>query len=92
MTADELKSVEDYAGQFFTPEEVALILNLPAEESKQVINDKDSDFMRHHNRGVLLSKAIIRKGIIDMAKNGSGPAQVTAVKMMEEFDLKRISV
>lgn len=92
MTKEELQAVEDYAGQFFTPAEVALILNVPESEAMAMIYDSASEFMRHYNRGVLLTKAIIRKGIIEMAKNGSGSAQVTAIQMMKDFELQRITV
>lgn len=75
MLSEELvKEIEELAGLFFSPEEVELITGC---------NGEDPSFQKAYKRGCLKSEAELRKSIIQLAKDGSSPAQAMANKMVE---------
>lgn len=84
MTPDQLKSVEEKAGYFFSPEEIAIINEYP-----DSFIDRE-DFQRAYKKGRLIKEAALRKSIIDLATSGSSPAQVLAVQIMKDTNLDRI--
>jgi hypothetical protein len=74
LSEEQIKEVEALAELFFSPEEIQLISGVQAE---------DPDFKKAYQRGNLKSEAEIRKSIIQLAKDGSSPAQTLAWKMVE---------
>lgn len=75
MLSEELvKEIEELAGLFFSPEEVELITGC---------NVDDPAFIKAYKRGSLKSEAELRRSIIQLAKDGSSPAQAMANKMVE---------
>lgn len=71
---NQIKEVEELAGLFFSIDEVAFIMG---------VNSQDQTFKKAYDRGSLKSEAEIRKSIIQLAKDGSSPAQAMAWKMVE---------
>lgn len=78
LSEEQLKEVEELAGYFFTEEEIREISG---------ITQKDQAFAQAMRRGQLKAEAEVRKGIVELAKAGSSPAQTLAWKMIE--NLKR---
>lgn len=81
MTEDQIKKVEMYAGYFFAPDEIVLIIGL---DNK--CQTKES-FKNAYKKGKLIMEAAVRKSILDLAVSGSSPAQVLAVKFMDQSKL-----
>lgn len=81
MINEQLVDIENYAGFFFTKEEVQIILNLLDAE----INT--AQFTKAYLRGKLIAEATIRKSIIELAANGSSPAQIIAMKFIDQSKL-----
>ncbi len=78
-----IAEVETYASLMFTRSEIAVILQVDAPELELLIKDPDHPVGKAFNRGRLKREAEIRKGIFDLAQNGSSPAQAFAMKIIE---------
>ena len=75
--------VENYASLMFTKEEIAVILEVDPVQLHTVLEEQDNPAFRAFQRGRLKREAEIRKGIFDLAQNGSSPAQTFAMKLIE---------
>jgi hypothetical protein len=71
----------------FTREEIAVILEVDVAELKSLLQDRESPALRAFQRGRLKREAEVRKGIFDLAQNGSSPAQAFAMKIIENAKL-----
>lgn len=78
LNEEQLNEVEELAGYFFTEEEIREITG---------IQDREPAFAKAMRKGQLKAEAEVRKGIVELAKAGSSPAQTLAWKMIE--NLKR---
>jgi hypothetical protein len=75
LSEEDLKEIEEMAGLFFTEEEVEEITGT-RRDSKE--------WKLAFRRGSLKAEAALRKSIISLANDGSGPAQSMAMKMLEQ--------
>ena len=78
-----ITEVETYASLMFTKEEIAVILEVDPSELKILLKDQDNPVFKAFQRGRLKREAEVRKGIFDLAHNGSSPAQAFAMKIIE---------
>ena len=78
-----ITEVETYASLMFTKEEIAIILEVDPSELKVLLKDRDNPVFKAFQRGRLKREAEVRKGIFDLAQNGSSPAQAFAMKIIE---------
>jgi hypothetical protein len=83
--------IEELGGCFFTPEDIAIILQLDLTEFNGVRFQED-DFRIPYQRGKLLKEAEIRKAILKMAVAGSSPAQMLAKELIDKSVLAAISI
>ena len=83
MTEAFIAELENYASLMFTREEIAIILEVDPMELKTILKIGDSSASRAFQRGRLKREAEVRKGIFDLALNGSSPAQAFAMKIIE---------
>ena len=77
-----LEDLETYASLMFTKSEIAIILEIPEQRFMEVLNDHPPSLVAFQ-RGRLKREAEVRKGIFDLAQNGSSPAQTFAMKLIE---------
>lgn len=81
LTPEQLTQIELYGGYFFSPEEVAIIVGV----------DKDcqtsNEFKNAYRKGKLIQEAAIRKSVCELAIAGSSPAQMAALKFIEQSKL-----
>ena len=77
-----LDDLETYASLMFSKSEIAIILEIPAQTLLEAISDNPAT-LAAFQRGRLKREAEIRKGIFDLAQNGSSPAQTFAMKLIE---------
>ena len=82
-----ITEVETYASLMFTKEEIAVILEVDPSELKVLLKDRDNPVCKAFQRGRLKREAEVRKGIFDLAQNGSSPAQAFAMKIIENAKL-----
>ena len=78
-----ITEVETYASLMFSKEEIAVILEVDPVQLVDLLEDQDNAVFRAFQRGRLKREAEIRKGIFDLAQNGSSPAQTFAMKLIE---------
>ena len=78
-----ITEVEIYASLMFSKEEIAVILEVDPAELAVLLQDQDNPVFRAFQRGRLKREAEVRKGIFDLAQNGSSPAQTFAMKLIE---------
>ena len=67
----------------FSKEEIAVILEVDPAELAVLLQDQDNPVFRAFQRGRLKREAEVRKGIFDLAQNGSSPAQTFAMKLID---------
>ena len=78
-----ITEVETYASLMFSKEEIAVILEVDPAELVVLMQDHDNGTFKAFQRGRLKREAEVRKGIFDLAQNGSSPAQTFAMKLIE---------
>lgn len=86
MAAEEhLEDIEKFAGLLFSIEEIAIILELKALEIVESQKAQNA-----YDRGRLKTEAELRVSIIEMAKNGSQPAQTQLLKLIQAQKLNDV--
>ena len=78
-----ITEVETYASLMFSKEEIAVILEVDLVQLVDLLEDQDNPVFRAFQRGRLKREAEVRKGIFDLAQNGSSPAQTFAMKLID---------
>ena len=78
-----ITEVETYASLMFSKEEIAMILEVDPVQLVDLLEDQDNPVFRAFQRGRLKREAEVRKGIFDLAQNGSSPAQSFAMKLID---------
>ena len=82
MDPEQLKLVEEYASLFFTPEEIAILIDFSDEKLKKQLRKKDSDVYRAYMKGKLNTMMNIRRHQITLARNGSPKAEEYVEKLI----------
>lgn len=93
LTDDELKTISDLAALFFTPVEIALMLEVDDVAFKMACKTKTpfgSKVFDAYNSGHLQGQVDLRTGIMKMAKAGSSPAQTMALDILKQAKSKMI--
>ena len=78
-----LSDLESYSSLMFSRGEIAVIMEVNPLELTELLGDSQSPASRAFQRGRLKREAELRKGIFDLAQNGSSPAQTMAIKLIE---------
>ncbi|RYC69795.1 MULTISPECIES: hypothetical protein [Spirosoma] len=89
LTADQLTELESMAGFFFVPDEIAIVLGVDAVALEDALDDETSPAYRAYQRGKLKSKLELRKSILTLAKQGSGPAQTLAIRLLDDLEARQ---
>lgn len=87
LTADILAQIEDYAGCFMTPHNIATIVELPADQFLVDCADTSTPIGRAYCTGRLISEAKLHKSILALANAGSSPAQAMALELLKKQQL-----
>lgn len=84
-TNDELEAIEENAGYFFTPMEIAKIIE--CETNRFILDYKENKdgVQTRYNRGYFLAQAKVRKGLIDLANKGSNTAISDTLKILNKL-------
>jgi hypothetical protein len=78
-----ITEMETYASLMFTKEEIAVILEVDPAELNLLLQEQENPVFKAFQKGRLKREAEVRKGIFDLAQNGSSPAQTFAMKLIE---------
>lgn len=86
LSTEELNEIERLAGLFFPPLNIAIVLQVDVEAFLEAWSDQQSPIYARYWCGKLKTEAELRKIILQQAKQGSSPAQTTAMKLLEEMN------
>jgi hypothetical protein len=90
LSEEQKKEITDLAAVFFTPKEIAVIMEWFYENVAEDMQDQESDFYKAYYKGRLQSEYDLRKSVVKLAKSGSSPAQTMAMDMLNKSKLKMI--
>lgn len=90
ITQEELEEVERLAALYFTPREIALMLQINFSEILPQFDIEDGNFYSSFQSGRLQSEVDLRKGILQLAKAGSSPAQTMAMDLFNKSNAKML--
>lgn len=78
LNDQQLSEIEELAGLFLNPDEIAILLDIDADQLLAALTDKNSLAYKHYFRGKTSSKKTIRQNVIRMARHGSPQAEELA--------------
>ena len=81
-----INQVREYAGLFFTVDEIAILLDLDVVQFRREIRGKKSPLARAYLKGKLESMAEIRRLTVEFAKKGSPQAEGFVKEYLEKMD------
>lgn len=91
MTNDQLKQLQEYAAALLSPDEIAILLDLPLDERKSFTvrcrSQQGSVEYEAFYRGRLQTKLELRQNIIKLAKAGSPAAEPLALRFLKEQNI-----
>jgi hypothetical protein len=90
LTSQQLQQVEELASYFFSPEEVAIVLDVNSDELAIELFDQHSAVYKAYQRGKLKSKLELRKSILTLSKQGSWPAQTLAMRILDDLEASEL--
>ncbi len=85
---EQLQTITEFAELFFTPKEIAIVLQKAGEEFLLDMQDETSEAAQAFQRGRLMVKASVRKKLFLLASQGSSQAQALVLKLEQESDYK----
>lgn len=80
LSPEQYKEIEEMAGLFLSPEEIAINIEVDAEEFLIELQ-LGGEIAQHYFKGRIKTSIELRKAILQAAVNGSSPAQ----QMMKDF-------
>ena len=86
LTEEQINTIEEMAELFYSPEEIALNLEVEPEDLSVQVETKVGKIHAAYMRGWLKGDITLRQSIAKAAANGSNPAQ----QMMLNFQKKLI--
>ena len=88
MENDEkkLNQVKEYAGLFFTVDEIAIMLDLDMVQFRREIRGKQTELAKAYLKGKLESMAEIRRLTVEFAKKGSPQAEGFVKEYLEKME------
>ena len=90
ITSEDIKEIENLAALFFTPKEIATMLEIRPEFMMNEMEYEDSSIYRAFHTGRLQSEMELRKSIVKLAKSGSSPAQTMALELLNKSKVKML--
>jgi hypothetical protein len=84
LTEEQLKAIEMMASLFFSPEEIAINIEVDTDEFIELIVTKQGEAYNAYFKGWTNTEFELRKSILSSALNGSSPAQ----QLMKEYQNK----
>ncbi len=84
MNNDQLTEIRELASLAFSPAEIACVLQVDVEEFIECCKNPFSEIGRSYLAGKLKVEAEVRKAVFLLSKQGSGPAQILAMKYLKK--------
>ncbi len=90
ITEEDLQKITDLAALFFSPREIAIMLEIPADDFIILSALADSKIYNAFQSGRLQSEVDLRRSIIKLAKSGSSPAQTMSLDILKLSKVKML--
>ncbi len=87
---EQIEQVKELASVFFSPREIATILELPVDEFQQDCLNENNAVGKAYLAGKLKKEWELRKSIIQLATSGSSPAQAMSMELVKQNNLKML--
>jgi hypothetical protein len=78
LTEEQIKEIEELAGLFLEPDEIAVLTNIDIDFFNLQLERKKGDVYLAYIRGKTISKREIHQNVVKMAKHGSPQAEELA--------------
>lgn len=88
ITPAELEEVKKLAALFFTPREIAIMLELPQSDFVAACDQEGTACYNSFFAGRLQSEVDLRTSTIKLAKAGSSPAATMAMGLLNQSTIK----
>ncbi|MDA3867753.1 MAG: hypothetical protein PF489_13545 [Salinivirgaceae bacterium] len=75
LTAEQYKEIEEYAGLFFSIDDIAVLIGCNATELRREIRNRNTEAYRYYQKGKLDTLVKIRKQTKLFAEKGSPQAE-----------------
>ena len=83
ISEELLIQIEELSSLMLSKKQIAVIIEFNQQDFKALLKDEDDAPYLRFQRGRLVQEAEVRKSIMELAKNGSSPAQAFAFKLIE---------
>lgn len=90
MNEQQLNEISAYAGLGFPPIHIACIMQLNIEHFVVECKDPFSEIGSAYLAGKLKVEAEVRKAVFTLSKQGSGPAQILAIKILKKQEIDEL--
>ena len=87
LNKEQLEQLEELGAAFTSIEDAAVILQVNYVNLGTRIACKESEEHQHYHRGRLKSEFETRQSIVNQAKQGSSPAQVLAMRLINDLKM-----
>lgn len=91
LTEPDYEEITSLAALFFTPRDISIMLELPAEQFIRECENTDSPVYLAFYKGRLQAEVDLRTSIMKMAKAGSGPAQTMAMDLLNKSKVNMLN-
>ncbi len=88
LSDNEYDEIKKMAAVFFTPKQIAIVLELNIDEFVDACNNTESKCFIAFEGSRLKSEFELNSSIVRLAKSGSSPAQTMALEMYRKSQLK----
>jgi len=87
LTEVQIAEIEELAGLFLEPEEIAILMDIESEIFLHQIECKRGNMYMAYFRGKTASKKEIHQNVVKMAKHGSPQAEELVKQLMDKQQL-----
>lgn len=88
ITDADLEEINKMAAVFFTPKEIAMVLEVDLISFVDACNNEENKFYNAFMGGRLKSEYELRLSVVKLAKQGSSPAQTMSLEMLKQSQMK----
>ncbi len=88
LSEEQLNSVEEMAYRLFSPDMIAINIEVDEEDFNQAIETPGSNERKRFYKGLIRHESELRESIMKSARNGSNPAQEQLLKMIKGLKIQ----
>lgn len=90
MSVEQLNEITNLASLAFAPVDIACVLQVDVERFIEDCKNPFTNVGRAYLSGKLKVEAEVRKAVFTLSKQGSGPAQILAIKYLKKQEIDEL--